>query len=147
MEKPRYKHKLLTNDVIHASYVIHNELGSGFLEKVYRNALVVELKKMGHSIEIEKPLSVFYQGQIIGEYYADIVVGNQVVLEIKAVQGIAPAHEAQLVNYLKATRIEVGLLLNFGGGSVQVRRKVYETAREKNNSKKLEADFDASTII
>ena len=141
MEKPIYKHKLLTNDAIHASHVVHNELGSGFLEKVYRNALVIELKKMGYSVEVEKPLSVFYQGQVIGEYYADIVMNGHVILEIKAVQAIAPAHEAQLVNYLKATEIEVGLLINFGGDSVQVRRKVYEAARQKQKEKILDASF------
>jgi GxxExxY protein len=107
MEKPVYKHASLTNDAIHASHVVHRELGNGFLEKVYRNALVIELRKMGYSVEIEKPLSVFYQEQVIGEYYADIVVNEKVVLEIKAVGAIASAHEAQLVNYLKATGIEL----------------------------------------
>lgn len=138
MEKPEYKHSLTTNHVIHAAHIVHNELGSGFLEKVYQNALMIELKTMGFNVESEKPLSVVYRGEVIGEYYADIVVANAVILEIKAVQAIAPVHEAQLVNYLKATEIEVGLLLNFGGDSLQVRRKVYETARQKQKEKQKE---------
>jgi GxxExxY protein len=125
-----YKHQELTQGIIKAAQNVHNTLGYGFLEKVYHNALVLELRKMGIETEYEKPITVYYDGQIVGEYYADIVVAGKVILEIKAVQTINAAHEVQLVNYLKAADIDVGLLLNFGE-SLDVKRKIFETARRK----------------
>ena len=109
-----YKHQELTREIIKAAQNVHNSLGNGFLEKVYHNAMVLELRKMGLDVASEKPITVYYDGQTIGEYFADIVVADKVILEIKAVQAVNAVHEAQLVNYLKATNIEVGLLLNFG---------------------------------
>jgi GxxExxY protein len=125
-----YKHQELTREIIQAAQNVHNTLGYGFLEKVYHNALVLELLKMGLDIASEKPISVHYDGQIVGEYFVDIIVADKVILEIKAVQAVNHAHEAQLVNYLKATDIDVGLLLNFGK-SLEVKRKIFETARQK----------------
>jgi GxxExxY protein len=125
-----YKHQELTQQIIKAAQNVHNELGYGFLEKVYHNAMVMELRKMGLDIVPEKPISVYYDGQAVGEYFADIVVADKVILEIKAVQTINAAHEAQMVNYLKATNIDVGLLLNFGE-SLEVKRKIFETARRR----------------
>ena len=125
-----YKHQELTREIIKAAQNVHNSLGNGFLEKVYHNAMVLELRKMGLEVAYEKPISVYYDGQTIGEYFADIVVADKVILEIKAVQAVNAVHEAQLVNYLKATNIEVGLLLNFGK-SLEVKRKIFETARYK----------------
>lgn len=89
-----------------------------------------KLRKSGFEVEPEKPISVYYDGQTVGEYFADIVVADKVILEIKAVQAINPVHEAQLVNYLKATNIDIGLLLNFGK-SLEVKRKIFETARQR----------------
>jgi len=129
-ETVMYKHQELTQRIIKAAQNVHNALGYGFLEKVYHNALVLELRKMGLGVASEKPISVCYDGQIIGEYFADIVVAERVILEVKAVQAVNPAHEAQLVNYLKATNIDVGLLLNFGK-SLEVKRKIFETARQR----------------
>ena len=123
-----YKHSELTQKIIKAAQNVHNELGYGFLEKVYHNALVLELRKIGFDVASEEPISVCYDGQTVGEYFADIVVDDKVILEIKAVQALNPVHEAQLVNYLKATNIDVGLLLNFGK-SLEVKRKIFETAR------------------
>lgn len=125
-----YKHQELTREIIKAAHNVHNELGHGFLEKVYHNAMVLELRKMGLDVASEKPISVYYDGQIVGEYFADIVVADKVILEIKAVQVLNAAYEAQLVNYLKATNIDVGLLLNFGE-SLEVKRKIFETARQR----------------
>ena len=125
-----YKHQELTREIIKAAQNVHNSLGNGFLEKVHHNAMVLELRKMGLDVAYEKPISVYYDGQTIGEYFADIVVADKVILEIKAVQAVNAVHEAQLVNYLKATNIEVGLLLNFGK-SLEVKRKIFETARYK----------------
>ena len=123
-----YKHSDLTEQIINAGFAVHNKLGYGFLEKIYHNALIIELSKKGLKIEAETPIKVLYDDMIVGEYYADILVNNSVIIEIKAVQTLTPAHETQLVNYLKATGIEVGLLMNFGS-SLTVKRKVFETAR------------------
>jgi len=100
-------------------------LGPGFLEKVYENALRIELEKLGLKVKQQEPINVTYEGQVVGEYYADLWVDETVVIELKALQALAKAHEVQLVNYLTATGIDTGLLLNFGP-SVQVRRKVRE---------------------
>ncbi len=126
-----YKHAELTGKIIKAAQNVHNELGYGFIEKVYHNAIVLELRKAGFEAVSEKPITVYYNGQVVGEYFADIVVADKVILEIKAVQTLNSAHEAQLVNYLKATNIDVGLLLNFGK-SLEVKRKIFETARHKS---------------
>ena len=112
----------LTREIIGCAYKVHNGLGAGFLEKVYENALRIELIKLGHRVKQQEPINVKYEGHIVGEYFADLWVDEIVVLEIKAVQMLAKIHEVQLVNYLTATGIDTGLVLNFGS-SVQVRRK------------------------
>jgi len=119
------KYSDLTEKIIKAAYTVHNVLGFGFLEKVYQNALVIELRKMGLNILKEKPITVYYENEMVGEYIADVIVEDKVVLELKAIKELAEIHEVQLVNYLKATGIEVGLLINFGH-SVQVKRKVFD---------------------
>lgn len=115
----------LTREIIGCAFKVHNALGAGFLEKVYENALRLELVKLGHNVKQQEPVNVLYEGQVVGEYFADLWVNNCVVLEIKAVQMLAKIHEVQLVNYLNATGIETGLVLNFGS-SVQVKRKFRE---------------------
>jgi GxxExxY protein len=115
----------LTHVIIGCAYKVHNILGSGFLEKVYENALRIELEKLGHRVKQQEPIKVNYQGQLVGEYYADLWVDEAVVIELKAVQALAKIHEVQLVNYLSATGIDTGLVLNFGP-SVQVKRKFRE---------------------
>lgn len=119
------KYKELTNNIINAAYTVHNTLGFGFLEKVYQNALIIELRERDVKVEPEKPIKVLYNGQVVGDYVADIVVENKVILELKAVKELREIHEVQLVNYLKATELEVGLLINFGP-SVDVKRKVFD---------------------
>lgn len=118
------KYSDLTEKIIKAAYKVHNVLGFGFIEKVYQNALLIELRKTGLSILSEEPITVYYENEIVGQYVADIIVEDKVVLELKAVKELAEIHEVQLVNYLKATGIELGLLINFGH-SVQVKRKVF----------------------
>ncbi len=115
----------LTKQIIGCAYKVHNTLGSGFLEKVYENALRIELEKQGLRVRQQQPISVVYEDQIVGEYYADLWVDERVVLELKATQTLVKEHEVQLVNYLTATRTDHGLLLNFGP-SVQVKRKFRE---------------------
>ena len=117
----------LTKVVIGCAYKVHNALGSGFLEKVYENALRMELEEAGLAVRQQVPLTVYYRGLPVGEYYADLVVGETLILEIKAVQQLAKEHEVQLVHYLTATGIEDGLLINFGS-SVEVKHK-YRTFR------------------
>ena len=124
-----YKHKDITELIIQAFYTVYNTLGYGFLEKVYQNALVIELRKLGLEVIPEAPIKVYYNGQVVGEYFADLLVAGLVIVEIKAVRTLAPEHEAQLLNYLKATPYEVGLLLNFGP-QPQIKRKVYDNSRK-----------------
>ncbi|MFN2510419.1 MAG: GxxExxY protein [Pyrinomonadaceae bacterium] len=114
-----------TQKIIGCAYKVHNALGSGFLEKVYENALRIELEKLGLNIKQQEPINVTYEGQVVGEYYADLWVNGRVVIELKAIQTLTQRHEVQLVNYLTATGIDNGLLLNFGP-SVQVKRKFRE---------------------
>jgi len=128
-----YKHSELTNAVICCFYSVYNTLGYGFLEKVYENALLLELAKRGITAISQHPIKVYYGEAIVGEYFADILVGDSVLIEIKAVRSLAPEHSAQLLNYLKATEIEVGLLLNFGVDP-QIKRKVYENHRKSQGA-------------
>ena len=115
------KDEALTRSIIGCAYKVHNTLGSGFLEKVYQRALCIELRKVGLQVVEQEPIKVIYEGQIVGEYYADLLVEGRVIVEIKAADELARAHEVQLVNYLSATDIELGLLINFGS-SVKVRK-------------------------
>ncbi len=108
------KHKDTTEKIIGAFFTVYNTLGYGFLEKVYENALVIELRKLGLQVAQQASIQVYYDGQIVGEYCADLLVEAAVIVELKAVHELTGAFEAQLLNYLKATCYEVGLLLNFG---------------------------------
>lgn len=118
-----FKHQDITGQIINAAHTMHNTLGYGFLEKVYHNALLIELKKKNLSFESQKPYNVYYDTQMAGEFFADIVVEKKVIVEIKATDKYVPLFEAQLLNYLKASGLKVGLILNFGP-SVQVKRMV-----------------------
>ena len=122
-------HEEITSDIINAFYHVYNTLGYGFLEKVYENALAKEFTKRGHAVKQQVPIQVFYEGESVGEYFADLLVDDKVILELKAVEEIAKAHEAQLINYLKATNIQVGLLLNFGP-KAEFKRKIYTKRRK-----------------
>lgn len=113
---------------------VYNQLGAGFLEKVYENAMLVELKKLDLKAVQQHPINVFYDDTIIGEYFADIVVEDKVIIELKAISGITVAHEIQLQNYLKATGMKVGLLINFGD-KITIKRKVLQTRDEQQNYK------------
>jgi len=119
-----YLHNELTAQIIKAFYNVYNELGYGFLEKVYEKALVVELKKMGLNVVTQQPIKVYYKGKIVGDFFADMVVENKVIVELKSVKQLLPVHEAQLINYLKATDMEVGLLFNFGD-MPDIKRKIF----------------------
>lgn len=124
-----FKHKSLTDQIIKAFYAVYNVLGYGFLETVYENALAIELREMGLKVAQEAPIIVTYRDQEIGYYEADLLVEDAVIVELKATRNFAPEHEAQLLNYLKATPIEVGLLLNFGP-EPQIKRKAFDNERK-----------------
>ena len=123
------KHKELTERIINIFYKVYNKLGYGFLEKVYENAMLREFKKENIPAVSQFPIKVFYEDEIIGEYFADIFVDDKVIVEIKAAKGLALENEAQLLNYLKATDIEIGLLLNFGT-KPEIKRKVFDNDRK-----------------
>ncbi len=120
----RYLHSELTDKIIASAYEVHRELGAGFLEKVYENALLIELQTQGLKVKRQEPLNVYYKNKIIGDYYADLIIEDKVIIEIKAINEMNKAHEAQLINYLKATGIKIGLLINFGN-KLQIKRKIY----------------------
>ena len=120
----------LTQRVIGAAFTVHNTLGFGFLESVYEKSLAVELRKLGIVHQLQAPVHVRYQGQIVGDFIADILIEKTLVVELKSVTRLVSAHEIQLVNYLTATGIETGLLINFGPDKVDVRRK-FRTYRKK----------------
>ena len=122
--KEGYAHSDLTSKIIGCAYEVHKELGPGFLEKVYEAALLHEIRSLGLRAEAQSPIPVRYKGAVVGDYFADILVEGAVVVEIKASEALSSIHEAQLLHYLKASGIEVGLLLNFGRPSVQVKRMV-----------------------
>jgi len=120
-----YPHRELTEKIIGAAFEVHRALGPGFLEKVYETALVKELNNRGLAARAQAEIAVVYKGQPVGVYYADLVVNEAVICEIKAAGSIAPEHEAQLLHYLKATGTKVGLLLNFGSRRLEVKRMVF----------------------
>ena len=115
----------LTQKIIGCAFKVHNKLGAGFLEKVYENALRIELEKLGYNVKQQEPINVRYDGHVVGEYYADLWVEDRIIVELKAVQSLIKRHEVQLVNCLTATQVDSGLLLNFGT-SVEVKRKFRE---------------------
>jgi GxxExxY protein len=129
-------HEEITSDIINAFYHVYNTLVYGFLEKVYENALAKELAKRGHAIKQQVPIQVLYEGETVGEYFADILVDDKVILELKVAEEIAEAHEAQLINYLKATNTQVGLLLNFGP-KAEFKRKIFTKGKNRTRRSRI----------
>jgi GxxExxY protein len=117
------KYEDITQIIIGSAYKVYNTLGFGFLESVYKKAMVIELRKNNLSLEEEKPIKVFYEDYVIGDFYVDLLVQDEVVVELKSVQNLIKEHEVQLVNYLNGGKKEIGLLINFGPRQVEVRRK------------------------
>ncbi len=136
----------ITERIIGCAYKVHNVLGPGFLEKVYENALKIELERAGLEVEQQEPITVYYEGQIVGEYYADLWVENRVIVELKAIQALGKESEIQLVNYLVATGIDVGLLINFGSASVQIKRRLREIKNPVNPVNPVKEDLVLDNI-
>jgi GxxExxY protein len=141
----------ITKEIIGAAYAVYNEMGFGFLESIYESCLVLELTERGLIAESQKPIKVYFRGNVVGHFEADLLVNELVIVELKSVRQLIEAHEVQLVNYLVATKIPVGLLINFGPSGVEVKRKVRELktastkvllnpARKKNPAVWLKAD-------
>lgn len=124
-----YLHQEITDKIIKAYYQVYNTLGYGFLEKVYHNALIIELNKLGFDVKSQSPIKVYYEGTLVGNYYADIIINETVILELKANESLCEEHEYQLLNYLKATDIEIGLVLNFGK-KPEIKRKIFTNDRK-----------------
>jgi len=116
----------LTEKIIGCSYRVYNTMGSGYLEAVYEKCLAIELHSIGVRAEFQKPVDVYYENINVGSYVVDILVDNKLIVELKAVRSLAAVHEVQLVNYLAASRIPLGLLINFGEAKVDVKRKVLD---------------------
>ncbi len=125
----QFKHKELTEQIIKIYYKVYNTLGYGFLEKLYESAMIIEFKMEGIPAVSQFPIKVHYNNELIGQYYADILVDKKVIVEIKAARTLTSNHEAQLLNYLKATKIEVGLLLNYGP-KPEIKRKVLDNHKK-----------------
>ncbi len=125
-----FPHQELTKSIIGIYYNVYNELGFGFLEKVYHKALLIELKNNDYKIESEKKVNVYYKNEIVGEYIPDIIINDSVIVELKCVEYLTDIHENQLLNYLKATDCEVGLILNFGKDP-QFIRKIFTNDLKK----------------
>ena len=118
------EYKNVTETVIGCAYRVYNKMGFGFLESVYEKCLLIELRKTGLDAESQKPITVYYDDEIVGEFVADIIVNDAIILELKSVRRVIKAHEVQLVNYLVATGKPIGLILNFRESKVEVKRKV-----------------------
>ena len=120
------KHGLnsISEKIIGCAFQVSNTLGAGFLEKVYQNALFIELVNSGLQVEKEKAITIRYKERVVGEYFADLLINQQIIIEIKAVQSLNEIHQAQLLNYLKATKLHLGLLINFGTSKVQIKRMI-----------------------
>jgi GxxExxY protein len=120
------QHEDLTGKIIGCAYKVYNTMGFGFLESVYEKCMAIELTKLGLEVKAQHPITVYYESHIVGEFFADLWVQEAVIVELKSVRAIVSAHETQLVNYLKATGKDVGLVINFGETKVEVKRKVRE---------------------
>ena len=125
-----FKHSDITDQIIKAFFTVYNSLGYGFLEKVYENAMLIELDKIAIEARSQVPVKVLYEGKEVGNYYADLLVEKMVIVELKSSEDLCEEHEAQLLNYLRATDVEVGLLLNFGK-TAQIKRKVFNNEYKK----------------
>lgn len=123
-------HKELSDAILKVYYAVYNELGYGFLEKVYQNAFYLELKNQGFNVIAQQQIKVFYKDDLVGEYYADLVVDNLIIIELKAAESLVQENELQLLNYLRATDKEIGLLFNFGK-MPEFRRKIFTNDKKK----------------
>ena len=126
-----FPHKEITGKILSAAFEVHNVLGPGFLEKVYEKALFKELRLRGLKVEQQKEVSVEYKGEVVGTYFADLLVEEKVIIEVKAIDSLSAVHQGQVINYLKASGLQVGLLLNFASRKLQYKRLVLSRSKER----------------
>lgn len=138
-------HSDLTKIIIGSAYYVYNNLGYGFLEKVYENALAIQLRRLGRQVEQQVPVVVRFDGEVVGEFFPDLLVEGKVIVELKAISEIGSVHEVQLVNYLKATGIKVGLLINFGPG-IKIVRRVLDTGHSKSGEWIVREEMESYVI-
>lgn len=124
------KHSELTSKIIKAAYYVHDYLGFGHVESVYENAMIIQLRKMHLKVDSQVPIKVYFEAHLVGDFKADLLVENTVIVELKSVEKIHPRHEVQLVNYLKSSHVEVGLLINFGE-KLTFKRKIFDNDRKR----------------
>jgi len=117
------EHKEITHKIIGSAYQVFNKLGFGFFESVYKKAMIIEMRKCDLKAEYEKPLKVYYDNDVVGDFYADLFVEDEIIVELKSVKNLITEHEVQLVNYLNVLKKEIGILINFGPSGVVVKRK------------------------
>ena len=134
------KHEELTHKIIGAAYNVYNKLGFGFLESVYKKAMIIELCKKGINVEAEKPLTVYYDENVVGEFFVDLFIEKQIIVELKSVKHLLKEHEVQLVNYLNGLNKDIGLLINFGFSKVEVRRKFRNCEEPKSLNEIIRQD-------
>ncbi len=130
------KYKDLTETIIGCAFQVINELGSGFLESVYEKAMLIALSEKGLSVQSQLPIKVYFRNKIVGDFYADLFVENKIIVELKAVKNLYPEHKAQVINYLKGTGIEVGLLINFGNPKMEFHRFYLQEVTQRNEQDK-----------
>lgn len=129
-----YLHSEITGEIIKAAYYVHNYLGFGYLESIYEKSMVIKLRKMGFKVESQVPIKVYFEGELVGDFRADLVINDTIIIELKAVGMLHSKHEVQLVNYLKATEIEVGLVMNFGE-ELKFKRKIFSNRIKKQQGR------------
>lgn len=129
-EYDNFKHTDLTAQIIKGAYYVHDYFGNGYLESVYEKSLAIKLRMEGLEVETQCPLQVFFEGELVGDFRADLLINDTVIVELKAVERFHPKHEVQLVNYLRSSEIEVGLLINFGE-ELEIKRRVFSNKRKK----------------
>lgn len=124
-----FLHKEISEAILKVFYEVYNELGYGFIEKVYQNAMYLELKSQGFKVEAQKQIKVYYKNELVGDFFADLLIDDVIILELKACDSLVKAHYTQTLNYLKATNIEIGLLLNFGE-KPEIKRLIFTNNRK-----------------
>jgi GxxExxY protein len=144
-QKLALKHAELTARIIGIFYDVYNELGYGFLESVYQEALVVALSEAGFTVDRQVPLPVWFRGRKVGDFRADLLIEGKVLLELKSARALEPCHEAQLLHYLKSTEVKIGLLLNFGARP-QFRRLLFDNERKKIRANPCESVAEALRV-
>lgn len=140
------KYERITEQILGCAFEVINELGSGFLETVYEKALTIALKDKGFSVMNQYPINVYFRNKVVGEFYADLFVDNKVIVELKAVKSILPEHKAQVINYLKGTGIEVGLLINFGNQKLEYNRLYLPGSTNEENEQNEQDIQDTQDI-